>query len=403
MANRAKLTAELVKQTPLPTSGQIIVWDTDVKGFGLRLTTGTKAFICNYRVKGRERRVTIGNATVWKVADARDEAKRLLQDVDKGVDPVAAREAEEASREQERQREHDERTKLVFSAVVAEWLKRDQADNRSAADVERLVNRELLPRWGERLVTDITKRDVVELLDAKMDAGHPVMANRILAHTRRLFNWCLERSIIATSPCANLSRPATERSRDRILTDTELAKVWTACAWDWPGGAAVRFIILTVSRRDEAFGATWAEIDFDKREWTIPAERAKNGKAHVLPLPPAAVELLTSLPTRKGFIFSMDGSVCFSSYSRARDRIEKRSAVEDWTFHDLRRTAATGMAALGTSPVVIERILNHVNAAGSTLAAVYNRYSYASEMRSALDGWADHVLSLATAPILEKI
>jgi integrase len=169
--------------------------------------------------------------------------------------------------------------------VVAEFLKRHVSRNQSAAETERLFNREVLPRWGGRRIQEITKRDVITPLDAIVDRGRGITANRTLAAIRRLFNWCVERDVLPSSPCLGLKPPADEKAR--VLSDDEIRLLWQAChSIGWPFGPLVKLLLITGQREEEVGRATYAEfsLEDDPPSWTIPAARAKNGREQFVPL-----------------------------------------------------------------------------------------------------------------------
>jgi integrase len=204
--------------------------------------------------------------------------------------------------------------------------------------------------------------------------------------------------------------PAKEQARDRTLSDDELRWFWAACKEiEWPFGPLAQLLLLTAQRRDEVAGAEWSEIDLTKKTWTIPRSKAKNGRAHEVQLSTAAIEILDSLPhVNERMLFTTTGTTAVSGFSRAKERMRsamaaKRSelgegAVEipEWTLHDLRRTAATGMAKLNISPHVVDKILNHTSGTIKGVAAVYNRFAYLEERRAALDAWGRYVEGLIT-------
>jgi integrase len=268
------------------------------------------------------------------------------------------------------------------------------------------VGGDVIPRWRGRKVQEITKRDVNELLDGVVDRGAAIMANRTLAAVRKLFNWCISRDILQASPAAGVTPPAGETSRDRVLTDDELRLVWQAAdAEGWPFGPLVKMLILTGQRLSEVGGMRWNEIDFQNKIWTLPPERVKNGERHEVPLSQPAVEMLSALPrisTTKGFVFTTRRNVAVSGFSRAKDRLDAALAgalpagskpIDHWTFHDIRRTTASGMARLGILLPVIEKVLNHSSGSFRGIVGVYQRHSYSEEKRRALDDWATFVAS----------
>ncbi|WP_295047461.1 site-specific integrase, partial [uncultured Paracoccus sp.] len=290
-----------------------------------------------------------------------------------------------------------------FGAVVDLFMRRHASRNRRADDVAAMLKREVLPKWADRDIYDITKRDVIDVLDAIVDRGSPVSANRLRAHLNTLFNWAKGRDIITANPLDGVKPPAPETARDRVLTDDEIKLFWTACdAIGQPFGPLFKLLLLTGQRRGEVGGMTDREIN--GTVWTIPAARSKNGDEHTVPLPAAAVALLEGVPRiagRGGYIFTTTGASAVSGFTRAKDRLDAEivklnqgEPVPAFTLHDLRRTAATGMAGLGFPPHVVEAVLNHRSGTRRGVAGVYNRFTYADEKAAALEAWSRRVLSL---------
>jgi len=354
-----------------------------------------------YRNCGRPRKLTLGRYPGIDLSSARELARKVLVAVAEGRDPVLEK--------KNAHREIAGRERDLFEKVAAQFLERyAKANTRESTwrEAERLLNRDVVPNWKGRAVREISRRDVIELLDRKVDEGSPIMANRVLAAVRRLFGWCVERGILETSPCFGVKAPAPERSRDRVLSDLELRLVWKACdTIGWPFGPLTRLLILTAQRRDEVSEMTWSEVDLDAKVWTIPRERTKNDVAHEVPLSDATVEILRSLPIVIGkprYVFTTTGATPVGGFSRAKDRIDAAVSTMTvgaepllrWTFHDLRRTAASGMARLGINLPVIEKVLNHTSGSFAGIVGVYQRHSFADEKRCALEKWSRFVLSL---------
>jgi integrase len=263
----------------------------------------------------------------------------------------------------------------------------------------------IIPAWSGRRSSSITRPDVHALLDAIADRGSPVMANRVLAAIRRLFNWATERDLVAVSSWEKVKAPAAETSRDRVLSDDELCLVWQGAETiGWPFGPIVQMLILTGQRRAEVAGMRWAEVDLANRIWTIPAARCKNNIEHRVPVSNQAIAILESLPRIAGseLIISYTGRSPFDGFGPAKVRLDAAIAVKsgapvpDWRLHDLRRTFATGCARLGVQLPVVEKLLNHVGGSFRGVAGVYQRFDFASEQRSAVEIWARHVESVVT-------
>jgi integrase len=200
---------------------------------------------------------------------------------------------------------------------------------------------------------------------------------------------------------------AASGSRDRVLDDDELRRTWNAAeAEGWPFGPLVKLLILTGQRVSEVGEMRWDEIDQGQRLWTLPAERVKNGLRHEVPLSDAAMSIIGTLPhikTTKGFIFTTRRDAAVSGFSRAKDGLDATIAaglphgtkeLDHWTFHDLRRTVASGMARLGIQIPVIEKILNHSSGTFRGIVGVYQRHSYSEEKRKALEVWSTFVQSV---------
>lgn len=262
--------------------------------------------------------------------------------------------------------------------------------------------------WGDRDVTSISRREVVDLLDNIAEAGHGVTANRVRAYLSKFFGWCIDRDILAASPVIGVKPVAKESSRDRALSDDEIRWFWLACeAEGFPWGPLGKILLLTGQRRKEV--AQLTESELDGALWRLPAGRVKNGRAHVVPLADAVLTVIASTPrfkTRLGYNFTTTGTSPVSGFDKGRKHLAARMLqiaekergepvpIEGWTFHDLRRTAATGMARIGIPVRVPEAVLNHVSGTAGGIVSVYQRHDFADEKRAALEAWSRLVLQL---------
>src|SRR5262245_40326599 len=259
------------------------------------------------------------------------------------------------------------------------------------------------------MVHDITRRDVLDILDRVVDGGAPIAANRVHAALRKFFNWCVARDILTASPCAGVKPPTAERARDRVLSDDELRLVWTAA--DKLGGSfgpLVKLLALTGQRRDEVARMRWKEVYIENRLWTLPAERTKNNKPHEVPLSNAALAVLKNVPQAgtSPFVFTTNGGASpVSGYSEGKRRLDALLPADmpAWRLHDLRRTCASGMARLGINLPVIEKVLNHSSGSFAGIVGVYQKHSFADEKRQALEAWGRHVDSLINGSKLAPI
>jgi integrase len=380
--------------------------------------SGAKSYAVRYRHGGKSRKLTIGAHPALDLATARRVGAKALRSAAEGLDPAGEKQAlkDQANRAAT---ELARGKRDLFENVAREFIERHaKKNNREATWREtarilgfrvdkdhELIEAEgdVLPVWRGRRIQDITKRDVIALLDAVADRGSPIMANRVLAAVRKLFNWCLARDVIASSPCVLVEPPAPERSRERILSDAELSRVWKAAdAEEAPFGPLVKLLILTGQRLSEVAGMRWEEVDVEAKLWTLPAQRVKNGKEHEVPLSRQAVQILGIMPRirkSEGYVFTTVRDAPVTAFSRAKSKLDAAIAeggepLDHWTFHDLRRTMASGMARLGIQLPVIEKILNHTSGTFRGVVGVYQRHSFADEKRTALNAWSDHVAHL---------
>jgi len=280
-----------------------------------------------------------------------------------------------------------------FAAVADEWLKRDQAHNRSYAIVKRNIERCVLPAWEDRQISTIGRRDINDLIDGVVDRGAVTMARRLHAYLHRLFRWAVGRGILETNPMAHLPKPGGEAPRDRVLSDLELAQVFKNVIklHPAPSGPMFQMLILTGARRAEIAALRWSEIKDDTV--ILPRERIKSGEARTIPLAPAALAILKDLP-RIGpgdFVFTTNGRNPFIDFSGSKRRLDAITKIPPWRIHDLRRTVATGLQRLGINLQVIEAVLGHVGGSRSGIVGVYQRHSFDAEKRTALEAWAREV------------
>lgn len=382
--------------------------------------SGAKSWAVRYRHGGRPRKLTIGPYPAFDLATARKKASGALQAAAAGADPARQKQVAKVTAQFD--------NRAVFPAVAKLFITRHaRPNNKSWREAARLLGLRpdpaqpkeflvikggLVHRWDDRPVREIGKRDVLEAIDALVDRGTGTQANRTLSHIRKLFNWAVERDIIAASPCAGLKAPMGENSRDRVLSDDEIRWLWTACdAQPYPFGPLAKLLLLTGQRRGEIAGMQLSELCFRNQSWSLPKERTKNGEAHDVPLADSVVSLVSALPriAGDGFVFTKTGVTPVSGFSRAKASLDKLMAqvgaretsdpklnIEPWTFHDLRRTCASGMAALKIPPHVVEAVLNHRSGIIKGVAAVYNRHQYSAEKRQALEAWAQRVLEIVS-------
>lgn len=360
--------------------------------------SGAKSWALRYRYRGRPKKLTLGRWPVMGIAAARSAASEALEKIAHGADPAAEKRATKRAAAEDPGRD-------TIRALVEQHDRRHLSKLRSGRLVRRELDRHVVARWGDRDADTITRRDILDLLDEIVDSGRGTTANRLRAYLGTFFNWCVDRGILEANPVAGVKSPARENTRERTLSDNEIRWFWRACEDVGPPWAAIgHLLLLTGQRLGEVAGMTDDEID--AALWSLSGTRTKNGRAHTVPLSKPALAVLAAherIATPAGLLFTTNGRTAPSGFSKVRDRIAGRMVeiaaeergqpvdIPHWTFHDLRRTAATGMARLGQPVHVVEAVLNHVSGAISGVAGVYNRHGYDDEKRKALEAWARFV------------
>jgi integrase len=377
---RKKLAPKIIDHLKAPGPKRLDVWDTVLQGFGVRVSpAGRKSWFVIVRVGGRQKRVTIGTYPAVALAEARGEARNIIRDAQLGVlaDPQKAPDLTLGE------------TVSVFIQLYA------KPKNRGWRESERLLGK--FQGLFATPIAQITRSDAVRVLDEIVASGTPCRANRALSALKKLMNWALDRGMIDVNPIAGLRPPHRERARELVLPDQDLASLMAAAdAEGYPFGDAVKLLILTGQRRSEVAEMRWSEIDLERAVWTIPAARSKNGRAHEVPLSAPALTLLKSLPRflASDWVFTTTSRAPISGFGRLKRRLQGATRTEGWRIHDIRRTAASGMARIGVDPHVIEKVLNHKSGIISGVAAVYNRYGYEKEKRTALEKWCNFLMGL---------
>ena len=411
------LTDRAIRSLKPRATGQYEVFDDTVRGLAIRVNSGSKSFVLFYRERlpdlsggfapgKRLRRLTLGTYPALSLASARAKAQRALSELTtKGIDPaVGKREARNAE---------------SFGELAADYMERHaKLKKKSWKEDRRKLTVDVLPYWRSRPVKAITRKHVHALLDRLTDRGKPVMYNRVLALVSRIFTYGIDKDWLDSNPAARVSRQK-ETPRERTLTDEEFKALWilldaAKTPTRTPGAViapmmarGLQLMVRTGQRAGEVFGMRWADVDETSGWWTIPGTKTKNGKTHRVPLTAAALALLAEArvnSTPKSVISGPDGWV-FEAQRGGSNRWQAANVVSrlrhaglltgDYTRHDLRRTVATGMAQLGTTRAVLSHVLNHTDG-GPSATAVYDRYDYDREKRTALETWGRHLDALLT-------
>ena len=389
-----RLNEATIKKVEPPPKGNRIYRDGDTKGLGLRVTAaGAKAFVLNYSIEGRERRLTIGPWPEWSATAARERAKELRRMIDQGIDPLAEKEQRRAA--------------PTVEDIIKAYLTGHAAKKKSGHVDRQYLERDVLPAWGKCKAADIGRRDVIALVERKAQTA-PIAGNMLLSIIKGVWNWAIGKDLLEQNPAYRVKPPAKKKPRDRWLNEHGIRIVWDKLhtAKTAPEcRTALRLILITGQRPGEVLGAEWSEVDLDGAWWVIPAEKAKNGIQHGVPLTALAIEQLQSLSRAGRWVIPgwwRDGRahLTVAGLSNAVAVNREHFGIPRWTPHDLRRTAATHMAKAGVERFIIARVLNHSD---KTITAIYERHSYDSEKRKALNAWERRLRGILEGRPSEKV
>jgi len=404
------------------------------QGFAIRvLPSGEKVWYYIYTFEGRKRFMRLGSYPDVSLATAREAFGIAKVKMKNGIDPLTEKEEAKEVR----------RTAFTVTDLVKEYLTKHAINKKSRAADERLLNVEIVPLWGKRKAEDIKKRDIILLLESIVERGTPAMSNQVLKITRKMFNFAVERDILPHTPFTGVKALAPNNSRERTLTEAEIKTLWGTidnAAMSDEIRCALKLVLVTAQRPGEVTGIHTGELDLVNGWWTIPAERAKNGREHRVFLSTHAQEIITesiaqARATREvpvdeeysGYIFPcphqakeqpIDSHALPVAVRRNLDwpltdkkgkplygndgkpATENRLDVEKFTPHDLRRTAATFLGSMGYMDEIIDAVLNHVK---TGIIATYNRHKYDKEKQQALEAWDRKLTSIVTGEAAGKV
>ncbi len=377
--------AAVAKIKPDPLK-RLEIHDAAVSGLRLRVSVnGRRSWSLMYKVagealdggRGKNRRMTLGQYPLVDLRTARGKASNAKELADRGIDPASRKQAEVLDRAQKR-----------IETLLPRFIELHAKPNTKRwRDTEKLLQREVASRWVGVDVTKITRAMVHELLDQISVSDNASKAREVRKHLSVFLNWAVDRGICSVNPMAGMKRRDLQyRARERVLSVPELREIWhSAEALGYPFGPIVQLLILTGQRRSEISKLCHRWIETDRIE--IPAEYYKTRIPHIVPLTDRAASIIAAQPIWNvgDHVFSTtSGRTPSSGFSRAKRNFDKTTEVQDWTFHDIRRSVATHMAQAGVIQEHIERVLGHVIGG---VVGTYNRYSYFEEKKRALLSW----------------
>jgi integrase len=387
------LNARTVAALKLDGKTDAIHWDSAMPRFGFRVRRGSggklmRSWVVQYRRAGGHRRITLGSAEVLSAEAARKKAKEVLAKVELGDDPQADR--------------HDRRDKdrLRLRAIIDDYLAVQASKVRptSMREIIRYLTGPYFKPLHNMPIDTVTRRDVAARVLTVTREHSSVVAARARTTLSAFFAWALGQGLCEINPVVGTNAPENSKPRERVLSDSELATIWRGSG-DGDFGKVVRLCILLGARRSEVGGMAWSELknlEGPQPCWELPAARSKNRKAHRLPLMPMVLAIIRAVPHLVGRdqLFGSHAAEGFSAWGKAKQALDARCGVGEWTLHDIRRSVATRMADLGVQPHIIEAVLNHVSGHKVGVAGIYNRSSYEREVRNALALWADRVRAI---------
>jgi integrase len=370
-----------------------LIFDSKLRGFFLRVAaTGASTYGVDYRAAGKRRRVSLGpTGGATTLTAARRSAETILHKAKLGVDHLEEK--------QERAKSASQR----IGPLIDEFLDERKGALRPKTHSEwsRYLQRYFAP-LHRTPAGQLAKRDVIAEIERIAKAHGGASADRAKTALCAFLAWCCESEILEENPALDISRRAKGSPRTRVLEDSEIAEIWRH-AGDDDHGQIIRLLLLTACRRDEIAKLKWSEINLEKQQLILPPDRTKNAAGLIQPLSKFAVEIIEAIPiiADKNAVFGL-GESGFSGFSRSKARLDGRISkarksagapeIQSWVLHDFRRTVASGMARLGISENICDRILNHTQIGQqSDVARIYQKYNFLPEIAEALEKWSEHL------------
>lgn len=379
--------------------------DGDGLSLRFREADAVPGWVFRYRFNGKARMMNLGSYKTLSLADARKTAKELRARVALGYDPAG--EKKERKREAVRKIE-EEKLQMTMGQLADEYFAAQILGRWKHPNIVRSrIDNDIKPNIGHLPIGDVKPQHIDAMLKEIVKRGAPTMANDVLRWVKRMFDYAAKRQMCQFNPAApfNLADAGgKEESRDRWLMRVELVKLFEAMrnakGWNVLNTYAVKLLLMLACRREELIGAPVKEFDLDGAIWHLPAERTKTGKAIDIPLPRQAVAILRELirmgdgsawllPARKmqeRMVPHIDLNTVGAALNKNVRPAMRKQDIPDFTVHDFRRTARTHLSALGVTPYVAERCLNH---AVKGVEGIYNRHDFFDERKAALQAWAD--------------
>ncbi len=370
----------------LPKDHQYDVFDELVTGLSVRVSPGgRKSFNYLYRFNGVSRRMTLGAFPTLQLAVARDLARGAAVEIAKGVDP-----------QKQKMEARSSYAAMLYSAVAHQYIELyAKKETKSWKEASRILHRrEIADAWRRHTIDSITKSDVAKVIDAVREHG-PSAAFHAFADLRRFFNWCRRRGYVDRSPCDGMETPSKSKPRSRVLSDSELKRIWWAATkMGDPFGPFVQTLILTLQRRREVSGIRGCDVYVEGGYWL--QRENKSDREHKVFLSSETISvLLPRITEPEAYLFKARGvNSPISGFSKWKKELDELSGVLDWRLHDLRRTSTTRMSILGVPIHVCELILNHQSRELAGIAGVYNRNKFEEQQRDALDAWGNFIAEL---------
>ena len=379
MSNEINFTDAWLRKLKPPV-GREDFRDRGTRGLQLRSSpSGVKTFSFVFRLGSKMGRATLGRYPDVDLKFARTKADEFRKLVSQGIDP--------RSEKLEKRRLQEMTVELMVHEFIQTYAKPKNSSWKQAESNLRLY---LSNFYGTQPISEITRADIHQVLDDLIARDKQTAANRALAHIRKFFGWLVERGHLNHSPADHIKPRHKESERDRVLSDAEIKAIWNAAAaMSGPYSAWLKLLLLCGQRRAET--ASMRRSQIIDGNWHLSATDTKNKQPHIIPLPNQAQRLVNQLLEKEGnFLIKSgrNGDRPVNGFSKAKLQMDRLSGVENWKFHDLRRTVATNLTKLGIDRLILQKIINHSERG---VTQVYDRYSYMDEKREALQKWADRL------------